>query len=252
MGPFRVILCRSHGKPPTASHPMGMESTESSPLVGRTVYIAAVALVVAAFLYSVQDVLNPFVLLVLLVFLLAPYSGTRLHLMLVSAACLLTGVWLLKTTGFLLAPFFLSLVFAYILHPVVLRLEGPRIPRALAIAFLSVPLLLALALIVLVGIPALSQQVGRFIESFPEILQTGVERVDRWRAELARRDLPYLDEDEALSRLREISPETVIEYLRARQEAIVGSVWSGIMGAGRGVTAILTILGYIFLTPILS
>lgn len=229
-----------------------MEDPESSPLVGRTVYIAAVALVVAAFLFSVRDVLNPFVLLVLLVFLLAPYSGSRPHLLLVSAASLLTGVWLLKTTGFLLAPFFLSLVFAYILHPVVLRMEGPRVPRSVAIGFLAVPLLLALALVVLFGIPALSQQVARFIEGFPELLQTGVERVDRWRMELARRDLPYFDEQEALARLRDIRPEAVIEYLRARQEAIAASIWSGIMGAGRGVTAMLTIVGYVFLTPILS
>lgn len=229
-----------------------MQESEASPVGGRTVYIVAIALVVGAFLFSVRDVLNPFVLLVLLVFLLAPYSGTRPHSMLVAAVAAITGIWLLKTTGFLLAPFFLSLVFAYILHPVVARMEGPRIPRSAAIAFLSVPLLLALALVILVGIPALSHQLARFIEAFPEILQTAVERADRWRLELARRDLPYLDEQEMLSRLREIRPEAVVEYLQARQEAIGEQIWRGIMGAGRGVTAILTIIGYIFLTPILS
>lgn len=229
-----------------------MEHPESAPVGGRAVYVVAVTLVVGAFLYSVRDVLNPFVLLVLLLFLLAPYSGTRAHTMLVAATAVITGIWLLKTTGFLLAPFFLSLVFAYILHPVVRKMEGPRVPRSLAIAFLSVPLLLGLALVVLVGIPALSAQLARFIEAFPEILRTAVERVDAWRIELARRDLPYLDEQEMLARMREIRPEAVVEYLQARQAAIAQRIWGGIMGAGRGLTAILTMLGYIFLTPILS
>lgn len=229
-----------------------MDHPESAPVGGRAVYVVAVALVIGAFLFSVRDVLNPFVLLVLLLFLLAPYSGTRAHTMLVAAAAVITGVWLLKTTGFLLAPFFLSLVFAYVLHPVVRQMEGPRVPRSLAIAFLSVPLLLALALVVLVGIPALSAQVARFIEAFPDILRTAVERVDAWRIELARRDLPYLDEQEMLARMREIRPEAVVEYLQARQAAIAERIWGGIMGAGRGLTAILTILGYVFLTPILS
>lgn len=229
-----------------------MEQTEARLAGGRAVYIVAIAFVVGAFLYSVRDVLNPFVLLILLLFLLAPYSGSRAHTMLVAAASVVTGIWLLKTTGFLLAPFFLSLVFAYVLHPVVERMEGPRIPRSLAIGFLSIPLLLALALVVLVGIPALSQQIARFIEALPQILQTAVTRVDVWRLELARRDLPYLNEDELLAQLREVRPETIIDYLQARQQAIAERVWEGIMGAGRGVTTILTILGYVFLTPILS
>lgn len=218
----------------------------------RGVYMVTLALVVGAFLFSVRDVLNPFLLLFLLVFLLAPFSGTPLHLMLVSAAGVLTGVWLLKTTGFLLAPFFLSLVFAYVLHPVVRMMERPRVPRSLAIFFLSIPLLLALVLIVLVGIPALSAQIARFIEGFPALLQTAVGRVEGWVIGLAARDLPYLDEAEAIRRLQTIQPDAVVEYLQARQEAIASRIWRGVMGAGRGVGTILTVLGYIFLTPILT
>lgn len=229
-----------------------MIERDTSTYAWRGIYAVTLALVVGAFLFSVRDVLNPFLLLFLLIFLLSPYSGTPLHVMLVSAAGVLTGIWLLETTGFLLAPFFLALVFAYILHPLVLRMEGPRVPRSLAILALAIPLLAMLLVVVFVGIPAVSSQIARFIENLPDVLQTGIERIESLRVELRARDIPYLNEQEILDRLRAIRPEAVVQYLQERQEAIAERVWRGIMGAGRGITAILTVLGYVFLTPILS
>jgi predicted PurR-regulated permease PerM len=229
-----------------------MPDSESNLWGGRGVYAVALALVFAAFLFSLREILNPFVLLLLLISLLSPFSGSRMHLLMVTSASVLTGIWILETTGFLLAPFFLSLVFAYILHPVVRKMAGPRVPRSLAIAFLSVPLLLLMTLLVLFGIPALSQQMARLVEGLPALLQQGIEWVDRLRLELARRDLPFVDEAVLLERWRTLQPEAVIEYLQTRQEAIAAQIWRGVMGAGRGLTAILTILGYVVLTPILT
>ncbi|HVH11567.1 MAG TPA: AI-2E family transporter, partial [Longimicrobium sp.] len=108
----------------------------------------------------------------LLVFLFQPYAGTRHHLLTVSATGFLTFVWLLDTTGFLLAPFVLALVLAYVLHPLV-------------------------------------------------------------------------------ERMRAIQPDAVMAWLQQRQTAIVRGVWTGILGVGKGVGAVLSLLSYVFLTPIL-
>lgn len=209
-------------------------------------------LVLGAFLFSLRELLNPFLLFLLLLLLLSPFAGTRTHLLTVAATGLLTLIWLLETTGFLMAPFFLALGFAYVLQPLVRAAEGPRIPRTLAVALLSLPLLGGLALLVFFGIPALSHQVARFVESLPALLQSTVDWTERMRLELARRDIPFIDEERLLGGVSEIQPEAVLEYVQLRQEEIARRVWSGIMGAGRGLGSVLTVLGYVFLTPILT
>ncbi len=196
--------------------------------------------------------LNPFLLFLTLAVLLSPWSGRRGHLLVIGSAGLLTLIWILSTTGFLLAPFFLSLVFAYIFHPIVERIQGPRIPRTLAIGILAVPILGLLALALFVGIPALSSQIAQFIERVPILIQSTVTWAEGVRTDLLRRDLPYLNEDMLLVRVSEIRPETVIDYLQARQADLARSIWAGILGAGRGLSTVLTILGYLVLTPILS
>jgi predicted PurR-regulated permease PerM len=215
-------------------------------------YGAALVLVLAAFLFSLRDILNPFLLFVLLAVLVSPFSGSRSHLLLIGVSALLTVIWILETTGFLLAPFVLALGLAYILHPLLLRMESERVSRPLAIGLLSLPLVLALALVVLVGIPALSQQVGRFIGSTPELVEAGSARLAALQTELGRRDYPLLDEEAIIARLQSIQPEAVMSFVEARRAAIAEALWRGLLGAGRGLGAILTVLGFLVLTPILT
>lgn len=218
----------------------------------RAVYAVAVVLVLGAFLYSLREILHPVLLFGLLVLLLWPFSPTRSHSLVLGSAGALTGIWLLKTTGSLLAPFFLALAIAYILRPLVRRLERGPITRTWAIVLLFLPLVGLLAAVVLLGIPALSRQVAGFIERLPFFLQEAVGWAERARGELLRQDLPFVDEDALLDRLRGLTPETVVAYLQARQAAIASQVWEAVLGAGRGLGALLTVLGYLFLTPILG
>lgn len=103
-----------------------MADPEKESFVWRGIHGVAVALVLGFFLFSLRSILNPFPLFLLLVLPISPYAGTRYRLLVVTAWGLLTLVCLLDTTGFLLAPFFLALVLAYILHPAVERIEGRR------------------------------------------------------------------------------------------------------------------------------
>ena len=218
----------------------------------RNWYALVVLGVLAFFLVSVRPVLNPFVLFVLLAFVLAPYAGTRQHLLVVSAAGILTLVWLLSTTGFLLAPFVLSLVLAYVLHPLVDRMERRGVSRTAATMLLALPLVLGIAAAMLLGIPALSAQVAELIAGAPELVGTATMRLEEWHRQLRARDLPWVDESAVLDRMRSVQPEAVMAWLQQRQEAIARGVWTGILGVGRGVSAVLSLLGYVFLTPILT
>lgn len=218
----------------------------------RAWHAIAVLGVLGAFLFSIRSVLNPFILFLLLIFLIQPYSGTRHHLLLVSAASLLTFIWVLDTTGFLLAPFVLALVLAYIQHPLVARMERRGISRLAATLLLALPAVVVLSLVLFLGIPALSAQIAELIQGAPALLQTATLRLEQWQAQLQTRDLPWLDEEAMVDRLRSIQPEAVIAWLQQRQAAIARGVWTGVLGVGRGLGAVLTLLGYVFLTPIIT
>ncbi|HEX2092078.1 MAG TPA: AI-2E family transporter [Longimicrobiaceae bacterium] len=218
----------------------------------RTVHGVAVVLVLALFLFSLRGLLNPFILFLLFLFLVSPQAGSsRQHLVLVSATGILTLVWLLQTTGFLLAPFFLALVLAYIMHPLVGAMERRRISRTLAVFLLAVPAIGAIGLIVAIGVPALGEQVAAFIHNVPGYIQGFVGWVERQQVLLARRDIPGVDEAALIERLRAVRPETVAAYLQERQAQLARAAWQGVTGVGRGVSSILSLLGYVFLTPIL-
>jgi len=224
---------------------------EPSPFNWRAWHAVVVLLVLGFFLVSVRGILNPFILFFLFLFLLQPYSGTRHHLLLVSATGVLTFIWLLDTTGFLLAPFVLALVLAYVLHPLVERMERRRISRTLATFILALPALVILLLVVFLGIPALSAQIAEFIRGAPVLVQTATLRLEQWQTQLQARDLPWLDEGALLERMRSIQPDAVMAWLQQRQSAIARGIWSGILGVGKGLSAVLSLVSYVFLTPIL-
>jgi predicted PurR-regulated permease PerM len=211
----------------------------------QTVYGIVVVGVSALFLWSVQSILNPFMLFVLLVVLLSPYRGSRRHLLLITMAALLTLIWLLRATGSLFAPFILAWVLAYVLRPVADALERRRVPRGLAVLLLVVPVLTGIALAIVFGAPALRDQVERFVANAPAL-------VERGQRELARRDIPFLDERGLLAQIQNIRPEQVSTFLESQREEIARRAWSAVLGVGRGLGTVFTILGFFFLTPILA
>jgi predicted PurR-regulated permease PerM len=229
-----------------------MNDKAVDPFNWRTWHAVVVLGVLGLFLFSIKSILNPFILFLLLLFLVQPYSGTRFHVMLVSTAALLTFIWVLDTTGFLLAPFVLALVLAYIQHPLVARMEKRGISRLAATLLLALPAIGVLALVLFVGIPALSAQIAEFIRGTPQFLQTATLRLEQWQAQLQSRDLPWLDEQALVDRLRSVQPEAVMAWMQQRQAAIAQGVWNGLLGVGKGLGAVLSLLSYVFLTPIIT
>jgi predicted PurR-regulated permease PerM len=229
-----------------------MPTSETEGLIWRLLYGATIAFVVALYLLSLGELLNPFLLFLVLVLLLTPLSGSRYHVLVVGTMTALLVLWLLATTGFLLAPFLLALVIAYVLHPLVQLLERRGLGRTVAIAAIALPIVGAIVAAVMLGAPALSAQIALFIQSAPAFYAAAIAMAERALASLGRLDVPGLDPDSVLARIRGIGPDEVIGYLQQRQEELARTTWQAILGAGRGVGTVLTILSYIFLTPILT
>ena len=218
----------------------------------RTVHSVIVILVLAIFLYTVRGILSPFLVFILLLFVIAPLQGTRLYILIASTAGALTLIWALNATGFLLAPFLLALAFAYIQNPLVTRMERRKISRTWGTLIMAIPTIVILGLVFFVAIPALAGQIADFIANSPKYLQRVTVWVEGLQGQVLRRDIPGVDEQALVARLRAIQPDQVVAYLQQRQSAIAGAAWAGVLGLGRGVGTILNILSYLFLTPILT
>lgn len=229
-----------------------MDLTKTESPAWRAIYAVAVVIVLAAFLYSVRAILNPFLLALVFLALASPFAGTRSHRLLMVTVAFLALFWLLATLGSLLAPFFLALALAYLLHPTARRLEARGLSRGLAIAVLSLPMIGLVLLLIFFGIPALAGQAAELVNGVPAALQSLILWLERMQAQVALRDWPLVDEEAVLERLRRINPDAVLGYLQARQAEIARSAWAAVTGAGRGLSVVLSILGYLFLTPILT
>lgn len=220
-----------------------MSSEPAGRNAGSLRFVQGAVLVLAAgfFMYGLRELLNPFLLYWVVIALLAPFRGLRGHVLLVTVATLLAGVWVLDTAGSLLAPFFLAFVLAYILDPVADRVSAhPRINRTFAIFLILGPFLVAGAAALVYGLPEVARQAW----ALSELVIDWVRGLDP--AELTI-DIPFVDESAALASLQSINAETVTAFLEERK----GDAWETFLGLGRGVAALFTILSYCVLTPVL-
>lgn len=220
----------------------------------RVLQGAVAFLVVTLFFVSLwqEEILSPFVLFLILMVVLLPFRGTPAYTLLLCLSAGLTLLWLLHTTGFLLAPFVLALVLAYMLDPLVDRMVGRRLGRSLAILVLTLPILALLAVGVILGIPALAGEVGELIERAPEFLNRLADWFQSTQERLLQVDLPLIDEEEVLARLRSVDSAAVISFLEQQKEQIFNGIREGVLGLGRGFGSFVSVLGYVVLTPVLT
>lgn len=218
----------------------------------QVVEAIAVVLVLGFFLFQTQSILNPVLLLVLLWAVMTPFRGKPGHTALLSIVGALTVLWLLAETDTLLAPFVLAMVLAYILDPLVDRLEARGVSRSLAVMILMVPAVGLLLVVFFVVLPAAIQQLGEVLQATPEFFNRLAGWIEQSQERLVDVDIPFIDLAAMLDQLRSIDSTGVVTFLQERQAALGSWVWTGVLGVGRGVGSILTVLGYVALTPVLT
>lgn len=155
---------------------------------------------------------------------------------LLAAAALIGVLW---WHAALLAPFVISLVLAYALHPAVDKLVGWRVPRTVAVAMCLVLLALVVATLLVLLVPIVSQLVPALRDQLPDLLvaiwgkvapllsQWGVKlptTVDALKAEL-------------------------VKLLQSHAAQWSGTVWTSLLIGG---SSLMTLAGLALLVPMLA
>jgi predicted PurR-regulated permease PerM len=223
--------------------------TEGRLQIWRVLQAIVALFVFGLLVFGVQELLNPFVLFLILLIVLIPFRRAPGYVLLVSVAAILTMYWLLATTGFLLAPFVLGFGLAYVLDPLVDALVERRVARSLAIVLLALPVVGAGVAAVLFGIPALVGQIDELVRAAPELVALAGDWLSGIREFVV--GIPGVDED-AVPDLANLDPEEIVAFLQERREQLASGTWRGVLGLGRGLGSAATAAGYVFLTPILT
>ncbi|PUE07930.1 AI-2E family transporter [Limnohabitans sp. T6-20] len=145
--------------------------------------------------------------------------------------------WLLAPV---LAPFVVAAVMAYVLHPLVLRLEslaGVRLPRALAVLLVEVLAILALLGILLLLVPILVREWPLLQQQLPLLLDRLGDAINPLLNQLGMN----LSLD-----LRDLKTQ-LVAYLSANRE----DWWAPLMSSLKmGGSAALALMGYVVLVPV--
>ena len=126
----------------------------------------------------------------------------------------LTLFWGLKLYGGLLGPFLLALALAYLLSPLVARLEQRRVPRGLAILLVALPPVIALIGLAVLAGPQLWSQAVSVVNAMPRFVTTVLGFLDGIRLRLE--GLSFLTPEQR-SWLHDLNAEQVAALFQAER-----------------------------------
>lgn len=137
-------------------------STEETRHTREIIALVVALLLLCGLFFSVWEIVSPFVLAGALLFVLYPFRGNTLVSRLMWLAVMIFVLWFLYSLRGVLFPFAIALLAAYLLNPIVTRLE-PRMPRWLS-SLLAVLALVGVAVgVVLFIVPVAFRQFDQII-----------------------------------------------------------------------------------------
>ncbi len=146
--------------------------------------------------------------------------------------------WFSAAAPWVTLPFALGLFLAYLLDPVVDRME-PRMSRTAAIALLAIPSLTVFTLLGVVLIPAVISESAQLISRLPE-LQQPIERLATWAQQQAAR-VGF-----------EVEPTTVVDFVAPHLQSIGSNLVGAGVGVWRGVQGVIGFVSFLVITPVVG
>lgn len=136
------------------------------------IFILILSLILLSILfYSVQSILNPIIIYILLVFLFYSYREFRLIKISFSIASILFFIWAFDELKGVLLPFIISFLIAYLLQPVINYFERLKIKRWIGSLISVLAIGLFFLLIMIKFIPNFFNQINSLIISSKNLIQ---------------------------------------------------------------------------------
>lgn len=125
-------------------------------------------LLLLVLIYTIQNILSPFLALGAIIFILFPLRRYLLARNIMWLSIILFSLWLINSISLILVPFIISLVFAYILDPLVTFFQRWKIPRWVSSLIIILLFLTGITLIVFFVIPIAFKQFEGVINTLAE------------------------------------------------------------------------------------
>lgn len=222
----------------------------TAPAPGRDALPAVLGgLMYLLLLVTLREILAPPLVLPLALLALWPLRDRPGVRPAMGIAVALTLVWGLKLYGGLLGPFLLALAVAYLLAPLVARLEQRRIGRGAAIGLVALPPILGLALLVALAGPQVWDQAVTLVSALPRFATTLMSFVASLRTRLE--GLPFLT---AAQRdwLHTLDAQQLATLLQENADGLLRALAEWGLAFGRRLGTLLGFLGYLVVTPVVA
>jgi predicted PurR-regulated permease PerM len=200
-------------------------------------------------LAALREILAPplvFAVLVLAAWPIRGLPGIRVALV---AGALLTLAWVLHRYGSLLGPFVLALALAYLLAPLVARVERRGVGRGLAIMLVAIPpLAVAVGLIVVAG-PQIWDQAVTLASAVPRFATTVLDSAQGLRARLE--SLTVLTEAQR-TWIHDFNGQELATLLQQNADQILQQAGEWGWAMVRQLGTLVGFLGYLVVTPVVA
>ncbi|MEP0823836.1 MAG: AI-2E family transporter [Ignavibacterium sp.] len=205
--------------------------------------LVGAVLLLMVLIYTIQTVVSPFVAVGAILFLLFPLRHYALARNLMWLSVILFGLWFVSAVSSILAPFAVSLVIAYLLNPVVSRLEGWKIPRWVSSLVLILLVVAVIVLILFFVLPIAVTQFEALLDALSGIFAEFRDWL--WSSRMAT----------ALERYGVSAEElrtTVSKELVPRFEDILRNLLQGILTVMSSLSRFVTQILYVIMVPFLT
>ncbi len=200
-------------------------------------------LLLLVLIYTIHTILSPFLALGAILFILYPLRRYLLARNVMWLSIILFSLWFLDSISNILAPFVISLVFAYMLNPVVDLFERWSVPRWVSALVLILLFISGLAMIFFFVLPVALAQFEGIVDTLSKILSDFQSKF--WDSKLIHVIERY---GISVNELR----TTFSSQLTPRFEDLVKALLKGLGALVSSISNFLTQIFYIILIPFLT
>lgn len=203
--------------------------------------IAALA-VFGVLIYSVNSIISPIVVFLILLIILFPLRSYKFVSSLLWSAFLLFFIWMFDELGQILAPFIVAFIIAYILNPFLNKLQKKNISRTLSASTIMLGVSAFIGLVFAFVIPPFFGQITNLLSTAPQF-------ANNFQFWIQNNLLVFL---EKLGLPREAIETYIISNVSTKIEQILTSILKGFLNIFGSIGTIFNQLVNLFIIPILT